>query len=161
MEETNNIAEIISTAGAIGSVIGAYIAWLQFRKAKSSAEAASVIENRLTEVMRQKEMVREVQKIKSLIQKLSRYVRPGQSVKRLGLSLEQDLEELTNFRNDFKSSSKYSISFKDPLDGIFNIVTSVHFEGAEEAERISSIKTIIEHLTDIAVMIDREASSND
>ncbi|HHG3164449.1 TPA: hypothetical protein ACPVW4_004568 [Vibrio parahaemolyticus] len=161
MEESSNILDFISGLGAVGSVLGAGIAWLQYRKARDSADEASKIEIRLMDVMRQKDLVKEVEKIKALVKKLGRYVRRGQNISRQGLSIEDDLAEVTDFRNDFKGSFKHSEKFKKELDEIFNLLTKIDFKNAEEIERIDAISSLIENLNTIAVAIDHEANKND
>ncbi|OEE41517.1 hypothetical protein [Vibrio anguillarum] len=67
MEESSNILDFVSGLGAIGSVFDAGVAWLQYRKARDSASEASKIELRLMDVMKQKDLVKEVEKIKALV----------------------------------------------------------------------------------------------
>ncbi|EJL6485467.1 hypothetical protein V9R55_003475 [Vibrio cholerae] len=161
MEESSNILDFVSGLGAIGSVFGAGVAWLQYRKARDSASEASKIELRLMDVMKQKDLVKEVEKIKALVKKLGRYVRRGQNISRQGLSIEDDLAEVTDFRNDFKATYKHSETFKKELDEIFNLLITIDFNKAEENERIDAISSLIESLNTIAVAIDHEANKND
>ncbi|MGF1906166.1 hypothetical protein, partial [Aliivibrio salmonicida] len=148
--ESSYLTEIVSGLGAIGSVVGALFAWLQHHKAKNSAENASTIEGRLMEIMKQKELIKEVEKIKAIVRKLGRYVRRGQNLNKQGLSLEDDLAELTEFRNEFKASFKHSKQFETELDEIFNTIKQTDFNDTSEFERIEAISSIIENLNTIA-----------
>jgi len=153
--------DIWSTLGAIGSLLGAGFAWAQFKKAKSSADNAANVELRLTTLLKQREMVKEVQKIKALVQKLGNYARPGTNSNRLGLNLERDIADVMEFRNEFKSTSSHSESFEKPLNGIMEIMTSVNFKKATESDRITTIKELLEFLNEIAVEIDKEVKKDD
>ena len=153
--------DIWSILGAIGSLLGAFFAWVQFKKAKSSADQAASVELRLTTLLKQREMVKEVQKIKVLVHKLGNYARPGKSSNRMGLSLDREIEEVMQFTNEFKSTSSHSENFKESLDGILEIITSIDFKKSEESERISAIKGLLEYLSGIAVEIDKEVKKDD
>lgn len=155
------MGELWSFLGAIGSLAGAGFAWGQFRKAQSSASEAASIELRLTTLLQQREMVKDVQKIKALVQRLGNYARPGTNSNKLGLNLEQDIADVMQFRNEFKSTSSHSDYFKIPLDGIFDIITSVNFKKSDEHSRITAIKELLEYLNEIAVEIDKEVKKND
>lgn len=153
--------EIISAGGALGSITGAFIAWLQYRKASASAKSASDVEFRLLSRIKRKDMAKEVQKIQSLVENLSRYIKPGRNFSGIGLSLHNDIDSVIKYRNQLKSSSDYSANFEKELDKIINFVTSTNFKTASEEGRISAIIGIIELLNKISSEIDREANRND
>jgi hypothetical protein len=155
------MSELWSFLGATGSLLGAGFAWAQFIKAKSSADKAENVELRLTTLLQQREMVKEIQKIKTLVQKLGNYARPGTNANRMGLNLERDIEDVMQFRNEFKSTSSHSEIFKEPLDGILEIITSVNFKKSDENDRITAIKGLLEYLNEIAVEIDKEVKKDD
>ena len=106
-------------------------------------------------------MTKEVQKIKSLVEKLSKYIKPGQKFSGLGMNLQNDIDEVTHYRNHLKSSSDFSTRYEKQLDEILKVITSTNFKDATEQDRIVSITGVIELLNTIASSIDKEASSHE
>lgn len=159
---TNYFSEIVSGIGAFGSVLGAIVAWLQYRKAKLSAEDARSSELKLLSMIKKNEMSRDTQRIKGLVERLSKYVRRGQRLRgNAGLNIKEDISKVIEFRNDFSSNSRYAKEHSKELTAINKIATSIDFSDVEEEERISSVNSLIEELNEIAVSIDEKVAINE
>ncbi|BFM21125.1 hypothetical protein [Gilvimarinus japonicus] len=153
-------SEIISGLGAIGSLLGALFAWIQHSKAKSSADSARESESKLLEAIKNNEMSRDIQRIKTLVERLSKYAHKGQSIRSSGLNLSGDIQQVISFRNDFSSNSRYAREHSTKLAEINRVCATIDFKNATEDDRISSINEIIEFLNEIAVSIDEKVSNH-